>query len=214
MRAKSFVMTGVDIFDKKEIINLPSNDERYLYIVLRGNPFSNYIGLYPLRFNILSQYCFIPTNKIVSALESLRDASLIDFDDDTEHIRICNWFDKTNRAPNISAMKRYINDFGSIQTSKELLIPSGVEFLYAMENVHRTWNDSKMAYKYLDKLRTWLMGIDHELFETEFNTEMTKNGPHLKQIIINEREDNKIETPSRDSVDIQDNTRQYQNYIK
>ena len=214
MRAKSFVMTGVDIFDKKEIINLPSNDERYLYIVLRGNPFSNYIGLYPLRFNILSQYCFIPTNKIVSALESLRDASLIDFDDDTEHIRICNWFDKTNRAPNISAMKRYINDFGSIQTSKELLIPSGVEFLYAMENVHRTWKDSKMAYKYLDELRTWLMGIDHELFETEFNTEMTKNGPHLKQIIINEREDNKIETPSRDSVDIQDNTRQYQNYIK
>ena len=214
MRAKSFVMTGVDIFDKKEIINLPSNDERYLYIVLRGNPFSNYIGLYPLRFNILSQYCFIPTNKIVSALEILRDASLIDFDDDTEHIRICNWFDKTNRAPNISAMKRYINDFGSIQTSKELLIPSGVEFLYAMENVHRTWKDSKMAYKYLDELRTWLMGIDHELFETEFNTEMTKNGPHLKQIIINEREDNKIETPSRDSVDIQDNTRQYQNYIK
>ena len=43
---------------------------------------------------------------------------------------------------------------------------------------------------------------------------MTKNGPHLKQIIIDENEDSNIETPSRDSVDIQNNIRQYQNYIK
>ena len=214
MRAKSFVMTGVDIFDKKEIINLPSNDERYLYLVLRGNPFSNYIGLYPLRFNILSQYCFIPTNKIVSALESLRDASLIDFDKDTEHIRICNWFDKTNRAPNISVMKRQINDFGNIQTSDELLIPSGAEFLFAMENAHRTWKDSKLAFNYLEEFRTWLMGIDHELLKTKFKEELTKNGPHLKQMIVNESSDNVVETPSRDIEDIQNNTRQYQNYIK
>lgn len=52
------------------------------------------------------------------------------------------------------------------------------------------------------------MGIDHELLETKFNEEMTKNGPHLKQIIVDESEDNKIETPSKDRVDIQNNTRQ------
>ena len=61
----------------------------------------------------------------------------------------------------------------------------------------------------MEEFRTWLMGIDHELLETKFNEEMTKNGPHLKQIIVDESEDNKIETPSKDRVDIQNNTRHY-----
>ncbi len=111
-------------------------------------------------------------------------------------------------------MKRQINDFGSIQTSIELLIPSGAEFLFAMENAHRTWKDSKLAFNYLAEFRTWLMGIDHELLETKFKEELTKNGPHLKQMIVNESSDNVVETPSIDIEDIQNNTRQYQNYIK
>ena len=57
-------------------------------------------------------------------------------------------------------------------------------------------------------------GIDHELLETKFKEELTKNGPHLKQMIVNESSDNVVETPSRDIEDIQNNTRQYQNYIK
>ena len=155
MASRSFVQLSFRVLDNAKFRSLSSNDTRFLYLSLLANPFSNYIGLYHLRSDFIPNISHIDPGKINENLEELTQESLIEYDRQTEFIRLVGWFDKLNGPSSASASKRMIRDFLELENiPKGLFERSSLNFLFRLSINYRNWKD-----------RNSILGEAHTLFE-------------------------------------------------
>ena len=168
MKVKRFAQISVDISDKKELRQVSSNTERYLYMVLYTNPYANYIGLFKVHFNMLSYSLDCDEHQLLKSLTELKQVCLIDFDKHSEFVRIVGYFDKINHPANVSVVKAMRNDFYELEECSEgLFMPAAVSFCYSTKLVSRDWKTRSEAMDLIEDFEYILEERDEALFKQE-----------------------------------------------
>ena len=153
MTSRYFSQISFKLMNSPKVRKLSSNDIRYLYISLITNPFTTYIGIYQMRPDILTDFACLKAKQIEPSLIELINAGLIEYDFNSEMVRLIGWFDNVNGPANASVSIRMIKDFLDLEEeSHSMLVQGGLEFLTQISKKYERWQDWEKALTETKKL--------------------------------------------------------------
>lgn len=85
------------------------NSDKFLFLYLLTNSHVEYVGIYELTNETIKYETFLNDKNIISGLERLKNAELIDYDEETSEIAILNYLKYSISAGGNPIKKRFMN---------------------------------------------------------------------------------------------------------
>lgn len=130
MSKKDYVMIGTDILEHWQFRELKTCRERNAYLTALLSSPANYIGTFRYPLTLFSREANIDQNDLLSVIELLEAAELIEYDRKEEYIRLADWFYSSNIRVSENTVKGAARDFLKRGVPKiELVSRSIAEFV-------------------------------------------------------------------------------------
>ncbi len=169
MAVKHYAQIEFDLFSDPKFRGLSSNDVRFIYLTAHCSKLSNYLGIFRYPIEIWSYDSNVKPAEIQAALSELEAKGLVEYDQDTQTLRLIGWFYTLNGPRNGNQMKGHIKSFlGLSRCDPEMLCRSVAEFTVSSFSAASLWeNESPEHRKVNDAFRTFLKYL-HFKFGTGF----------------------------------------------
>ena len=184
MAKKDFVMIETALLRRKSFLSLQTCSERNAFLTATLSSQANYIGVFRYPLDWFSSEAKIPREALVKIVGQLEDASLIEYDQGEENLRLKDWFYTSNIRTSANTVKRGARDFLKSEVPR---IPSvsraAAEFVVAsLKGVSGYGQESDHGPKVLEVLRDFLRRTVNEFPELEASllAEMEQNGAGVK----------------------------------
>lgn len=160
MGARAFTMIGVGLAGSRKIRALKTDTARWAYVCAHVSKLSRFVGMFELPKAIFAHDVGVCIEDLDDIIEDLQRVGLIEYDDDTEFIRIVAWHRKVNAIANASAARSIAIDFVSgLLPDGEMRIRAVAEFAVgALERAKQWKPESADRPKLYDELKELLAG--------------------------------------------------------